>query len=110
MARRRSTWRQCEPVRTSTRWQPALSGSQQRGVKSSPSVSQKLERLKVIVAERADWETSLAQVKGMHQWVLDVEHILNGSWAAAGEVVSNETVRKRLDAWREQMEKQLADS
>jgi len=75
----------------------------------SPSVSQKLERLKVIVAERAAWETSLAQVKGMHQWVLDAEHILSGSWAAAGEVVSNETVSNRLDAWREQMAKHLSD-
>jgi len=75
----------------------------------SPSVSQKLERLKVIVAERAAWETSLAQVKGMHQWVLDAEHILDGSWAAAGEVVSNETVSNRLDAWREQLAKHLTD-
>ncbi len=75
----------------------------------SRSVSQKLVRLKVIVAQRAAWETSLAQVKRMHQWALDAEHILDGSWAQAGEVVSNETVGSRLDAWREQMAKNLSD-
>ena len=75
----------------------------------SASVSQKLARLKVIVAERAAWETCLAQVKRMHQWVLDAEHMLDGSWAPAGEVVSNETVRNRLDAWREQMAKHLTN-
>ncbi len=75
----------------------------------SPSVSQKLVRLKVIVAQRAAWETSLAQVKRMHQWALDAEHILDGSWAQAGEVVSNETLGSRLDAWREQMAKHLSD-
>ena len=32
-------------------------------------VAQKVARLKTIVAERAAWEKSLAQVKRMHQWV-----------------------------------------
>ncbi len=73
----------------------------------SPSVSQKLARLQVIVAERATWEKPLAQVKRMHHWVLDAEHLLDGSWAPAGEVVSNATVGQRLDAWREQMAQQL---
>jgi hypothetical protein len=41
--------------------------------------------------------------------VLDAEHILDGSWAQAGEVVSNATVGGRLDAWRELLAKQLTD-
>lgn len=45
----------------------------------------------------------------MHQWVLDAEHILDGSWAQTAEVVSNEAVRNRLDAWRQQMAKLLTD-
>jgi len=45
----------------------------------------------------------------MHHWVLDAEHILDGSWASAGEVVSNATVGQRLDAWREQMAQHLSD-
>ena len=45
----------------------------------------------------------------MHQWVLDVEHILDGSWAQAEEEVSNATVGQRLDAWRQQMSGHLSD-
>jgi Transposase IS66 family len=71
--------------------------------------AQKLTRLKVIVAERAAWASQLTQVKRMHGWVLDVEHLLDGSPAQPGEVVSNATVASRLDAWREQMAKRLTD-
>lgn len=71
--------------------------------------SQKVARLQVIVAEGAGWAPSLAQVKRMRQWVLDAEHILDGSWAQAGEVVSNATVGQRLEAWRETMSKPLTD-
>ena len=45
----------------------------------------------------------------MRQWVLDAEHILEGSWAQAGQVISNATVGQRLDGWRETMAKQLID-
>lgn len=45
----------------------------------------------------------------MHGWVLSIEHLLDGSWAQEGEVVSNETVGSRLDGWREQMASQLSD-
>ena len=68
-----------------------------------------LARLKAIVAERAAWASQLTQVKRMHGWVLDVEHLLDGSWAQPGEVVSNATVGSRLDAWHEQMAKLLTD-
>ena len=71
--------------------------------------AQKLARLQTSVAERATWGKPLAQVKRMHHWVLDAEHILDGSWASAGEVVSNATVGQRLDAWREQMAQHLSD-
>jgi hypothetical protein len=75
----------------------------------SPRCTQKLARLKTIVAARAAWASQLAQVTRMHSWVVDVEHLLNGSWAQPGEVVSNATVGSRLDGWREQMAKQLTD-
>jgi hypothetical protein len=71
--------------------------------------AQKLARLKVIVAERAAWADQLMQVKRMHGWVLEVEHLLDGNWAQEGEVVSNATVGSRLDGWREQMATQLID-
>ena len=76
----------------------------------SPRCVQKLARLQSIVAERAAWSEPLAQVKRMHQWVLDVEHILDGSWAQAEEEVSNATVGQRLDAWRQQMSGHLSDA
>jgi hypothetical protein len=75
----------------------------------SPKVSQKLQRLVTILAERAAWATELAQAKRMRQWVLEAEQILSGTWAQPGEVVSNETVGERLDAWRQKLAGQLTD-
>jgi hypothetical protein len=68
-----------------------------------------LARLSTIVAERAAWSEQLAQVKRMHQWVLDVEHILDGSWVHGSAKVSNAKVGRRLDAWRKQMSGHLTD-
>lgn len=75
----------------------------------SGRVSQKLARLAAIVAERLAWAQPLAQVRRMRQWVLDVEHILDGSWTQAEELVTNETVGRRLDAWRQALAIPLSD-
>jgi hypothetical protein len=75
----------------------------------SQRCAQKLARLQAIVAERATWTSQCAQVTRMHGWVLSAEQILDGSWAQPGEIVNNETVGSRLDAWREQMAKHLTD-
>ncbi len=61
------------------------------------------------MAERAAWADQLAQIKRLHSWLLEVEHILDESRASAGEAVSNATVGSRLDSWREQMAKHLSD-
>lgn len=71
--------------------------------------TQKLARVKVIVAERSTWAEQLKQLKCMRQWVLDAEHLLDGSWAQPGEVVSNETVGRRLDSWRQTLACQLTE-
>jgi hypothetical protein len=71
--------------------------------------AQKLARLQAIVAERTAWAEPLAQVKRLHVWLLEVEHLLDGSLAAQGEVLSNVTVGSRLDRWREHMSRQLTD-
>lgn len=71
--------------------------------------AQKLARLQAIVAERAVWTEQLAQIKRLHGWLLEVEHLLDESQAPEGEVVSNATVGNRLDAWRERMAAQLTD-
>ena len=75
----------------------------------SQLAAQKRARLQTILAERAAWASQLMQVKRIHGWVVEVEHLLDGSWAQPGEVVSNATVGSRLDAWREQMAQLLAD-
>ncbi len=75
----------------------------------SPVCAQKLARLQAIVAQRAAWTEQLAQVKRLHGWLLEVEHLLDENVVSEGEVVSNVTVGKRLDSWRERMAAQLAD-
>jgi len=75
----------------------------------SPLCAQKLARLKTIIAERAGWAEQLAQVKRLHGWLLEVEHLLDESLAAAAEVVSNATVGSRLDSWCEHMARYLSD-
>ena len=71
--------------------------------------AQKLARLQAIVAERVTWAEPLAQVKRLHGWLLEVEHLLDGSLLAEGEVMSNVMVGTRLDRWRERMNTQLTD-
>lgn len=75
----------------------------------SPLCAQKLARLRTIVAERAAWADQLAQVKRLHGWLLEVEHLLEASPIQEGVVVSNATVGSRLDRWREQMATRLSD-
>lgn len=45
----------------------------------------------------------------MRQWVLDAEHILDGSWVPPGEAVSNEQVAQRFDQWRTKLAESLTD-
>jgi hypothetical protein len=71
--------------------------------------AQKLARLQAIVAERRAWAEQLAQVKRLHGWLLEVEHVLDRSLIPEGEVVSNVTIGNRLDGWRERMSRQLRD-
>jgi Transposase IS66 family len=75
----------------------------------SQLAAQKLARLQTIVAERAAWCEQVAQIKRMHGWLLEVEHVLDESLAQPEEVVSNATVGSRLDAWRAQMAPRLTD-
>jgi len=70
---------------------------------------QKLARLQAIVAERATWAEPLAQVKRLHDWLLEVEHLLDRSPATEGEVLNNVTVGNQLDRWRERMSRLLTD-
>ena len=66
------------------KWKPACSSSQKRGPVSA-LCAQKLARLQAIVAERATWADQLAQIKHMHQWVMEVEHLLDESRLSPGK-------------------------
>lgn len=61
------------------------------------------------MAERKNWAHELEQVKRMRQWVLDAEHILDGSLVTEGETVSNELIAKRFDQWRTGLAEHLTD-
>jgi hypothetical protein len=75
----------------------------------SPLCAQKLARLQTGGAERAAWADQLAQVKRLHGWLLEVEHLLDESLVPKGEVVSKLMVGSRLDSWRERMSTYLTD-
>ncbi len=59
----------------------------------------RLIRLKTIVSLHEEKNAALAQIRSMREWVLEVEHILDGSWASQAEEISNAEVGRRLDAW-----------
>jgi hypothetical protein len=71
--------------------------------------AQQLARLQTSVAERAAWTDQLAQIKRLHGWLLEVEHLLDESLVPKGEGVSNVTVGSRLDSWRERTNTLLRD-
>jgi len=73
----------------------------------SPICQQKLARLQFLVAQRSTWTEQIEQVKRMRQWVLDAEHILDGSWATAEEPLTNEHVARRFDHWWQTMNDHL---
>lgn len=75
----------------------------------SPLCAQKLARLQTIVAERVVWADQMEQVKRLHGWLLEVEHLLDGSLVQGEAEVSNATVGSCLDAWRAQMATRLSN-
>lgn len=69
----------------------------------------KLARLKVLVGLREHWQEQVSQVRQMYGWLLQTEHILSGEWATPEEILTNEHVAHRFDAWIAQLT-QLATS
>jgi hypothetical protein len=61
-----------------------------------------------LVARREQWREELAGVRRMHGWVLEAEAILSGSWATAGEPVTNAGVAARFDAWVAKLQEQAS--
>jgi len=45
----------------------------------------------------------LTQVASMRTWVLEADHIFDGSWAKQAEEISNAEVERRFDAYLERL-------
>jgi hypothetical protein len=68
-----------------------------------------LTRLRQLAAYPELWAKQVEEVKRMRAWVLEAEHILDGSWATPADPVSNEQVAKRFDRWRTGLAERLSD-
>jgi hypothetical protein len=44
-----------------------------------------------------------SSLKNMRSWIMEVEHIFDGSWAIQTEEISNAQVGQRLDAYLERL-------
>ena len=49
------------------------------------------------------WDHRIAQLRRMRAWVMEAEHILDGSWAESEEEITNAQVGQRFDAWLEHL-------
>jgi hypothetical protein len=45
----------------------------------------------------------LAHIKSMREWVVEVEHIFDGSWASQAEEITNGEVARRFDVYLERL-------
>lgn len=75
--------------------------------------------MKQRVGEREKWREPIEQSKRMRQWVLDAEHILDGSWAPVEELggtgerdrrnagLTNKEVGLRFESWRLELTQKL---
>jgi hypothetical protein len=65
----------------------------------SQTCQKRLKRLKAIVSLYAEKREALEQVRAMREWVMRLEHILDGSWTDSPEEISNAEVACRFDEW-----------
>ena len=52
-----------------------------------------------LLEDRQAWKESFAQIRAMRTWMLQAEHIFDGSWAFLPEEVTPAAVSERLDQW-----------
>jgi hypothetical protein len=65
----------------------------------TPTCQKRLKRLKAIVSLGEEKREALSQVRAMREWLMRLEHILDGSWADSPEEISNAEVAGRFDEW-----------
>jgi hypothetical protein len=69
----------------------------------TPTCQKRLTRLKAIVSLYEEQHEALAQVRAMRQWLLRLEHILEGAFAESWEQISNAEVACRFDEWLKEL-------
>jgi hypothetical protein len=70
----------------------------------------RLTRLKTIVSLHEEKKEVLDQMRSMRAWVLEVEHIFDGSWAHQAEEITNAEVGRRFDSYLERLSSFIAAS
>jgi hypothetical protein len=65
----------------------------------TPTCLKRLQRLKAIVSLYEEKSEALAQVRAMREWIIRLEHILDGAFAESPEHISNAEVARRFDEW-----------
>ncbi len=69
----------------------------------TPTCLKRLQRLKAIVSLYEEKREALAQVRAMREWIIRLEHILDGAFAESPEHISNAEVARRFDEWRKRL-------
>jgi hypothetical protein len=82
-----------------THIQMSLESLEKKGGAVNQACQKRLRRLKTIVSLHEEKKEVLVQIRSMREWVMEVEHIFDGSWASQAEEISNAEVQRRLDAW-----------
>jgi transposase IS66 family protein len=65
--------------------------------------TKRLARLKTIVSLYEEKQALLASIKSMYAWVVEAEHIFDGSWASQPEEISNAEVGRQFDAYLQRL-------
>jgi hypothetical protein len=60
-----------------------------------------------VLREQEAWSESFAQIRLMQAWVLQAEHIFDGSWSSTLGEITNVAVGERLDCWLEHLQNYL---
>src|SRR5712692_3779817 len=93
-------WRGLEAL---TKIETSLEKLEKGGGAVNQTCKQRLRRLKTIVSLHEQKKELLAQIASMRSWVVEVEHIFDGSWAKPAEEIRNAEVGKRFDAYLERL-------
>ena len=56
-----------------------------------------------MLREREAWQDTFVQIRTMREWMMQAEHIFDGSWAATSDEVTTAEVGERLEQWLERL-------